>query len=318
MGTNLHEHLQNVLKTHKMAHVDGLLNKYSEKREDIKSTLVEYYSGKIYSPFNSGSYAKYTAINSKFDLDIVVPFKRTAFSTLEKMFDDVFEFLEEKYGDVAEIRRQKVSIGVLFFEDEDGDVVNIDIVPGRELAEDDYTDNKDLNLFFNEELGLIQKSSYLKTNIHNQIDHISGKSNERMIIRLLKIWKNSNSKKYKSFFLELITIKAFDKSTISGNLWEKLKGVLSYIKDNVTKDDFTLVDPGNTNNKVSDSLTEYERVLLSSEMEMLISNIESNGENIKFYFPLNEEFEEKSSNIGYGVKGPIVIKSIPSDNERFG
>src|SRR5690606_17683116 len=107
-------------------------------------------------------------------------------------------------------------------------------------GEDDYIDSKDLNLFFNEGMGLFQKSSYLKTNIHSQIDHIKGKVNERMIIRLLKIWKHSNSKNYKSFFLELVTIKAFDKSSISGNLWEKLKGVLSYIKDNVTKDDFTL------------------------------------------------------------------------------
>lgn len=318
MGINLSEHLQEVLNTHKMAKIDGLLEKYNEKREEIKTALMEHYSTAAYTPFNSGSYAKHTAFNSKFDLDLVIPFKKSSFSTLEMMFNDVFEFLEDKYKDIAEVRRQKVSIGVLFPEDSDGEVINIDIVPGRELGEDDYIDSKDLNLFFNEGMGLFQKSSYLKTNIHSQIDHIKGKVNERMIIRLLKIWKHSNSKNYKSFFLELVTIKAFDKSSISGNLWEKLKGVLSYIKDNVTKDDFTLVDPGNTNNKVSDSLTEYERALLSSEMEMLISNIESNGENIKFYFPLNEEFEEKSSNTGYGVKGPIVIKSIPSDNERFG
>ena len=46
----------------------------------------------------------------------------------------------------------------------------------------------------------------------------------------------------KSFFLELVTIKAFDSKSITGSIWDKLEVVLEYIRDNVTKDGFTLKD----------------------------------------------------------------------------
>lgn len=52
-------------------------------------------------------------------MDIVTPFKRNSFGTLEEMFDDVYEFLNEKYKNTAEVIPQKVSIGIKFFEDED-------------------------------------------------------------------------------------------------------------------------------------------------------------------------------------------------------
>lgn len=318
MDTNLLEHLITVLNTHKMSHVDELLAKYNKRRDEVKESLQEYYKNEMYSPFNSGSYAKHTAINCKFDLDIIVPFKRNSFSKIEDMYNDVYDFLLEKFNDVAEVRKQKVSIGVLFFEDGDGDIVNIDIVPGREVIAENYSDSKNLNLHFNEGLGLYSKNSYLKTNIHAQIDHIRGKSDERQIIRLLKIWKNSNSKKYKSFFLELITIKAFDKDTITGDIWEKLKKVMTYVHENVTKDDFTLIDPGNSNNKVSDSLDTGDKYALASDMENMINAIERNSNNIKSYFPINEDYESKVSSESYGIKGREAGPTIPVNINRFG
>lgn len=318
MNITLQQHLDNVLSTHRMAHVDDLLSKYNKKRDEIKEALEGKYTDRIYNPFNSGSYAKHTAINIKFDLDIVVPFKRDSFGTLEVMYDDVYEFLKEKYKGIAEVRKQKVSIGVLFPADKDGDVINIDIVPGRETQVNDYLSSRNLNLFFNEGIGNYTPNTYLKTNIHSQIDHIKGKDAERKIIRLLKIWKISNGKKYKSFFLELITIKAFNQENISGNLWEMLKAVLNYIKDNVSKDGFTLVDPGNSNNIVSDSLTQYEKTILASEVEFILDNIARNDDNIKGYFPTNEDFESTLAKESYGLKSTVVGPSIPSNNNRFG
>lgn len=313
------EHLQNVLETHRMAHIDALLTKYKTKRDEVKEALVEKYTSNIYSPFNSGSFAKSTAINSKFDLDIVVPFKRNSFDTLEKMFDDVYDFLYEKYNNEATIRKQKVSAGIEFYADKDGDVVNLDIVPGRELNQDKYIDDKYLNLYVNSKYGTIAEKTYIQTNIHAQIDHIKAKENERKIIRLFKIWKHSNNEKYKSFLMELITIKAFDKVDVSGNLWEKIKKVMEFIKDNVSKDDFRLTDPGNSNNNVIEILESWERTNLSNRMETMITRIEENSENIKSYFPINEEFEKKeSSQNSYGIKGAVIAPSIPQKNQRFG
>ncbi|NVJ52447.1 MAG: nucleotidyltransferase [Campylobacteraceae bacterium] len=301
-----------------MAHIDELLSKYQDKRKEVKELIESNYKGKIYNPLNSGSYAKSTAINCKFDLDVVVPFKRSSFNTLEELFDDVYELLYEKYYDVATVRKQKVSIGIEFYSDEDGDVINLDIVPGRELNEDKYIEDKKLNLYVNSQFGLLAKNTYIQTNIDAQIQHIKAKQNERKIIRLLKIWKYRNSEKYKSFLIELITIKAFDKSYINGNLWEQLKSVMEYIENNVNQENFTLKDPGNSNNNVIETLTEYEREEFSNDMRRIIKNIEDDENDIKIYFPMNEEFEEDNSENRYGVKeGSASLASVPPDT-RFG
>jgi tRNA nucleotidyltransferase (CCA-adding enzyme) len=319
MAVDKQQHLNDVLETHRMAYINGLIEKYKTKRDEVKEVLEENYSSDIYSPLNSGSFAKSTAINSKFDLDIVVPFKKNTFDTLENMFNNLFDFLYEKYNGQATVRKQKVSIGIEFYSDEDGDVISLDIVPGRELNQDQYLDDKNMNLFINSKYGLLSEKTYIQTNIQAQIDHIKAKENERKIIRLFKIWKNSNRENYKSFLLELITIKAFDKTDVSGNLWEKLKTVMNYIKENVSEDDFKLIDPGNSNNNVMETLESWERTNLASRMGTIVKNIEDNSENIKTYFPINEKFEDQlSSKESYGIKGASISPSIPSDNQRFG
>lgn len=319
MAVEKQEHLQNVLESHRMAHIDDLLTKYKAKRDVVKEALEEKYTSNIYTPLNSGSYSKSTAINSKFDLDIVIPFKRDSFESLEAMYNDIYEFLFEKYRTEATVRKQKVSIGIEFYPDKENDVINLDIVPGRELNQDQYPDDKHINLYVNSKYGFIAEKTYIQTNIQAQIDHIKSKEDERKIIRLLKIWKNSNSEPYKSFLIELITIKAFDKTYISGNLWEKLKAVMEYVKENVTKEGFKLTDPGNSNNDVMNTIESYERSNLSSRMDTIVKRIEENSDNIKIYFPTNEKFEvKKSSQNSYGIKGAVITPSIPSNNQRFG
>jgi len=321
MTTEKKEHLNNVLQTHRMAHIQELLSKYESRRTEVKEKIEQQYKGKIYTPFNSGSYAKYTAINSKFDLDLVIPFKRDSFSTLEEMFNDLYDFLYEEYNTVASLRKQKVSVGIEFFEDENNDVINIDLVPGRELNLESYIEDNKLNLYINSTYGILESKSYIQTNIQAQIDTIKGLNNERSIIRLLKIWKITNKEKYKSFLFELITIKAFYQNDISGNLWEKLKSVMEYIRDNVANESFTLKDPGNSNNDVISTLDMWERQLLSSKMKSIIERIESYDENIKLYFPINKDFEEEekdNNDSSYGIKDPKIVPSTPPNNQRFG
>ena len=321
MAVDKKEYLQKVLETHKMSHVDDLLDKYRDKRKTIKEALEEHYKDKIYSPLNSGSYAKHTAINTKFDLDVVVPFKKKSFSTLEEMFDDIFNFLSETYGDEATVRKQKVSIGILFFKDDNGDEISIDIVSGRELNDDQYGEDNKLNLYVNSKYGMLQEKTHLLTNIKAQIDHIKSRDNERKIIRLLKIWKSSNNEDYKSFLMELITIKAFDKNDISGDLWEMLKATMEYIRDNITKEGFSINDPGNSGNNVADTLEWWQKQNLSSKMKNMLERIDDNSDNLKVYFPINADFEEENnakSNEGYSVKTGASTFSIPTQSQRFG
>lgn len=321
-------HLDSVIKTHQISKEESLLSKHKEKNTEVKEALQKNYGEKIYSPFNSGSYAKNTAMNLKFDFDMVAPFKRNAFGsngTLKEMYEDVFDFLYEKYKDVAEVRKQKVSIGIEFHADEDGDIVKIDVVPGRELSQDKYNETEDLNLYVYNKYGIIEAGSErIKTNVKAQINNIKDRAEKekdsiRKIIRLLKVWKNTKlSSPAKSFFLELITIKAFDNKEISGSLWDKLETVLEYIRDEVTKDAFTLKDPGNSNNDLIDTLTSFDRQNLSDDMKLILERIEDNDENIKTYFPENQKFvEEEEDDNKYDNKGSGFY-STPPKTERFG
>lgn len=313
MSFNKSDYLGSVLETHKMKHIDSLFDKFKEKRKEIKEKLEGKYEEKIYAPFNSGSYAKHTAINSKFDLDLAVPFKRNSFSTIEEMFNDVYDFLYEEYKNVAYVRKQKVSIGVEFYRDSDGDTIQIDVVPGRELSKDAYPEDYYLNININ-----TYEGTYTQTNIHAQIENIKGKQDARQIIRLLKIWKYQKSQDFKSFFMELIVIKAFENKIIYGNLWDKLKIVLEYIKDEITKENFTLKDPGNSSNDIAKTLDSYQKKSLRNDFQNILDNVELNEENLKKYFRENEKFKETESESknSYRVNNSSSVIIPPSN--QFG
>lgn len=69
---NKAHYLESVIDSYKISKEEKLLEKYKTKRDEVKRALEEKYKGNIYSPFNSGSYAKNTAINTKFDFDMVI------------------------------------------------------------------------------------------------------------------------------------------------------------------------------------------------------------------------------------------------------
>lgn len=319
MAIDKNKHLECVLKSHKISHKQSLLDKHIDKRKEIVDSLVEEYGSDIYSPFNSGSYAKNTAVNRRFDFDLMAPYKRNAFDTLEKMFNAVYEFLHDNYKNEAFVRKQKVSIGIEFFADEDGDAVKIDVVPGRELNKDQYKDDDKLNLYVYDQYGNFSKGSErIQTNVQAQIKNIKDNADKgaiRQVIRLLKVWKITNNKMAKSFFIELITIKAFNKKEITGDLWDKLKSVMEFIRDEVK--DVSLPDPGNSANDISETLTDLDKEILSNDMKYMIDRIEENSDNIKLYFKINEDHpcEDKDDTNKYGVKEERA--SIPPPT-RFG
>jgi hypothetical protein len=318
MATDKNKHLNDSLDSHKISKEQDLLDKHVEKRKEISEELQEKYGSDMYSTFNSGSYAKHTAMNKKFDMDLVAPYKRNAFDTLEAMYNSVYDFLYDKYKEKATIRKQKVSIGLEFHADEDGDIIKVDVVPGRELAKDQYLNDDNLNLYVYEQFGKIDKGSdRIKSNIKAQIENVKGhaeKDSVRKMIKLLKVWKFYNNKKPKSFFLELITIKAFDKKTITGSTWDMLKAVMEYIRDEVKT--VSLPDPGNSSNDVADTLTDSEKTNISDDMKWMLERIEENSDSIKNYYPINDKFppeEDKSDNSykkkdGSGISVPPPVR----------
>jgi hypothetical protein len=292
MSLNKNKHLGDVLDSHKMSHIDDLLTKYKKKREEIKDALEDKFKDEIVTrAINSGSYAKHDAINIKYDLDICQPFKRNSFETLEDMADAVFNYFNDEYEDddlvKYKTRKQRVSTGVTFVVG--GDEIQMDIVPGRELNENDYTETNRLNLYVRAKL--LEGASSTQTNIQKHIDLIKGKDHERKVIRLLKIWKVNKSKdRVKSFLVELVTLRVFDNcSDIPSDQWGKLKIVMEYIRDNIKT--IRLEDPANTNNVVSDTMTDSEKNNFSYDMDLMLNHIEEDDDNLKVYFSVNDEFD---------------------------
>ena len=313
MSLDKNEHLREVLDTHKMCHIQNFVDKVKRRREEVKAKMSNRYGSDKYSSFGYGSFAKHTATNVKFDLDLVEPFKHNAFGTLQEMFDSVHDFLAEEYKNTGvTIRKQKVSIGISFpMEEGDEKSVELDVVPGRELSDNDYFDSHDLNLCFNEDHWGFKKGTSQKTNIHKQISHIEGKSSARQIIRLLKIWKKQKGKKYKSFVIELAVIRALDGYNGDNNLWPRLKYTMEYLRDHIAESSFHLFDPGNTNNDVIAAMQDYDRQSFKSDMENMLNNIDSNPDfYMPYYFKINEKYsgyKEKNTGIAY-----------PASTKRFG
>lgn len=290
---NKGEYLQEVLDSLNMKHVDTLVQKYLKKRDKVKEGLDQKYADKkATSAINSGSRAKCDEINTKFDLDLCQPFKYCAFETLEAMADDVYNYFMNEYEDAEliklEIRKQRVSIGLTFLID--GDKIKMDVVPGRELAEGQYATDGNLNLHVRAKLD--KPATSTQTNIKKHIDHIKGRNEEREVIRLLKNWKTHHGKDVKSFFIELITIRAFENaSSVPSGLWEKLKMTLEYIRDKV--ESIRLEDPANSNNVVSDTMNASEKKNLSDDMKRMLEQINQNAEMLRMYFPINDKFAAK-------------------------
>lgn len=316
MAKDINTHLEDVLSTHKLEHIKATIEKYSTRKKEVIDLLVSHYSSEMYTPFQSGSMAKHTAVNNKFDFDIVTPFKRDSFSSLEEMFNSVYNYLVESLPSDVEIRKQKVSIGITYPEDKDGIKVQLDVVPGREINVKEFSSTHNLHLYVNEDIWGFAKGTHTKTNIHAQIDHIKGQKSARKIIRLLKIWKNHRSENFKSFMLELFTIKALTGYTGASDIWSQLQHVIDYISEKVVDENFKLIDPGNSNNNVLATMDVTQRNNLSTKLNSIKSNISSNADIfLDYYFPIREEYKQKEKrDSGYG-QGNI---SYPPTSQRFG
>jgi hypothetical protein len=202
------------------------------------------------------------------------------------MYDSVYTFLNTNYkkddDDVTKVRAQKVSTGLTF--SVDGETLAFDVTPGRE-PNDDKEDN-DIFIYINNDEA---QSTRKKTNIFKQIEHIKGKDKERDCIKQLKVWKHVHKFDIKSFFVELLVIKAFEKADIDSeskeSFWNRLEKTMTFIRDNIKT--IQLIDPGNSNNVVSDTLSDEEKDNLKDEMDTILKKIEKDETKIKHYFPIN-------------------------------
>ena len=329
MALDKQKHLEKVLETHDISKHSNI-DKFIAKKNDVKTALNQKFSKeKATNAIDSGSYAKYTAINTKFDIDCCMPFLKKAanstengFEKLKDMFDAVYDYFKNEYDDehLVEVRKQRVSIGLQF--NIDGHIFDMDVVPGRERPNNsDYNDNNtDLSLYIHKRSTKEESENKLKikTNIKKHLGLLGGegRKHERKVTKLLKVWKTERriqkgGKLIKSFMMELYTKEAFDNNidSIPDGLWEKIKMVMNHIIDNIEDND--LVDPANSSNKISDAMSDTAKSATKSDMKKTIKEIDEDAEKTKNYFPINEEYniEEEKRDSHAATSSPILNTS---------
>lgn len=288
MSTEKNQYLDAVLKSHNIELDETKIEAYRSERKKVKEALEAHYGSKMYSPLNSGSYAKHTAINTNFDMDVVIPFKRNQFKTLKEMFEDVNGYLCELKDDrttaIEKVSVQRRSINLAL--NVNGEYLDMDIVPGRELNQHQYEDDFYLNLYDT------KAETSTQTNIKKHIELLIGRAVERDIVKLLKSWKTAKNEDMKSFLVELMILEAFDRdSTLaSKKLYDRLYGSLAFISDNITT--IRLIDPANSANVVSETLSKTEKELFKGKLGRMLEDIDKSDDKLAEYFTINEAHKD--------------------------
>lgn len=266
------EYLHNLLIDYTKTTFDDQL--FNQKIQEVKESLEKYFGDKILKGFLSGSYAKSSEINDFHDLDWVVVFKKDAIEKdFKGMFEQTCECFKKKFENdkTVEVRRQKVSIGLNF--QLSNREIDIDVVPARE--KDDYAKNKEVWLYVNPERNGGKNEAPKLSNIEKSIDSLKGRNAERQVLRLLKIWKYQHCQILKSYFLELMTLEAFEKIEADGNnLWVMLKTTLEYISKEIE----------NYPHSKEFDIKMPQRIEVKVKIKKMLEAIEEDADNIKKFF----------------------------------
>lgn len=184
----------------------------------------------------SGSYAKETGVHGTSDVDVFISLKSDTTETLKELYEKLFS-LARTNGWLP--RRQNVSVGVTV------NGTRGDLVPGKlQAGQQNY-----------HSLYLRKRDSWTQTNVSLHVDSVrtSGRLKE---IRAVKIWRLLHNLDFPSLYLELFTIRALSRRS-PATLAENVLHVLRTIGTSLTSK--RIDDPANTNNILSDDLTQAEK-----------------------------------------------------------
>ena len=232
---------------------NGLYSPVRQVQSLLAPTINKWGGQYVLSVEPSGSFAKGTAVRTGTDIDLFVSLSSNTPDTLAQIYETLFNALS---GSGFQPKRQNVSIGLRI-----GGAYDVDIVPAKRQSQ--Y--GNDHSLYSN------RTGTWLQTNVTRHISEVCG-SNRSDEIRLLKIWRNRKGLDFPSFYLELTVISALH-GHWSGNLSANVVAALEFIRDHISTTRF--IDPANTNNVVSDSvsaagkqnLAAAARVALASKWE---------------------------------------------------
>ena len=190
----------------------------------------------------SGSFSKGTANLSGTDIDLFISVSSNVVETLREIYDKLERALQNA---VYNTRRQNVSVNIT--------------VGGRSV---DLVPAKRQNLFSGDHSLYRRKaSSWTKTNVttHAHLVSTSGRTEE---IRVLKLWRDQLALDWPSFYLELTVLRALGSTATYGDLAANVSAVFDFLRDSFVA--ARIVDPANTNNIISDDLSQAGKQRISA------------------------------------------------------
>lgn len=232
-------------------YVESILTKYAVPRgstspaERLGSAIagpIRAWAGTQLNELEySGSYAKETGVHGVSDVDLFISLKSNTKQTLKELFEGVMQVARDNGWSP---RAQNVSVGITVND------TKADLVPGR--VQDGFQNYHSLYLR--------KRDSWTQTNVALHIQTVRGSGRQREI-RALKIWKAQHGVEWPSLYLELFTINALSgksRNTLAANVLHVLREAgasLSWTR---------IIDPGNSNNIISDDLTAAEKQRLAA------------------------------------------------------
>lgn len=233
-------------------YVESVLAKYAVPRgpnspaerlgETVAGPLRRWAGQQLNALQYSGSYAKETGVRGISDVDVFVSLKSDTTDSLKEIYEKLV-LLAQSNG--WSPRRQNVSVGVTV------NGTRGDLVPGKvQAGSQNY-----------HSLHLRKRDSWTQTNVALHVDtvHNSGRLRE---IRAVKIWRMLHGLDFPSLYLEIFTIDALS-GRLSSTLADNVLHVLRRIGSSLTTT--RIVDPANTNNILSEHLTQAEKQRIATE-----------------------------------------------------
>jgi len=235
------DYLQQILSKYKARDLDS----YSTSIAQLKNTLISWASSCYLKIIDSGSRAKGTAISLASDVDYLVSLTSDCNENSGGL-KSIYESLYNELGNIySNVRKQNVSIRITLGN------LNVDVTPARKQS--GYTNDHWLYVS--------KLDTRKQTNIEKHIEDIlfSERTNE---IKLIKVWRELNNLDFPSIYLEYLIKNNILKNypTHISRLGENTFHILTEMgKQYDNPLNARIVDPANSNNILSDLLSQNEK-----------------------------------------------------------
>jgi len=233
-------------------YIQSILRKYEVQRGPsspaeilgniVADPIIKWAGKYLKKLFYSGSYAKHTGVKGNTDVDIFISLSSDTPGSLKDIYNNLVQLANENKWST---RQQNTSVGIEI------NGTKADLVPGRvQQSNQNYH-----SLYFK------KSDSWTQTNVDMHISTVleSGRIDE---IRVVKIWRFLHNLDFPSIYLELFvldSLSGYSKADTASNVLCVLKNIGEKLST------ARIVDPANTNNIISETLTSAEKIVIQRQ-----------------------------------------------------